>query len=369
MDVMDIVGELQALPDDIHFLCPRQHDDDHAAYDDPNQVDESGRSVGDLVAEATTRREKFLSCMRILAYNEEGVQELQNWVWKKLDDTLEKCDLCIKKYYTGKIWLMEQLKENYDDEDIEKFSQMLDESDIKRITRNLTNATAKLKEVPPQEIALNVLDRASLLSIFESLSCDAMLRNNNLLEQYFDEPFRLIQTKRKLKVSDYIPAVTRFLFDSNPNRTAWAIYSWSRYNRPPTTLEFDWAVKDGLLDALRSSAQGNHSIQAISRLWQGMHLIVKRLDKEQITHHLRALEIDPCRLSVDHLSLPVLRNLLRTIQTFLEKAPADFWDAMQTISPQAIIEAVFYNQQLEEFLMQATEGTPYENSQIGRAHV
>ncbi|EAU32629.1 conserved hypothetical protein [Aspergillus terreus NIH2624] len=362
MDVMDIVGELQALPDDIHFLCPRQHDDDHAAYDDPNQVDESGRSVADLVAEATTRREKFLSCMRILAYNEEGVQELQNWVWKKLDDTLEKCDLCIKKYYTGKIWLMEQLKENYDDEDIEKFSQMLDESDIKRITRNLTNATAKLKEVPPQEIALNVLDRASLLSIFESLSCDAMLRNNNLLEQYFDEPFRLIQTKRKLKVSDYIPAVTRFLFDSNPNRTAWAIYSWSRYNRPPTTLEFDWAVKDGLLDALRSSAQGNHSIQAISRLWQGMHLIVKRLDKEQITHHLRALEIDPCRLSVDHLSLPVLRNLLRTIQTFLEKAPADFWDAMQTISPQAIIEAVFYNQQLEEFLMQATEGTPYENS-------
>ncbi|KAL4890709.1 SEN1 N terminal-domain-containing protein [Aspergillus ambiguus] len=361
MDVMDVVGELQALPDDIHLLCPRQHDDDHAPYDEPDQVDESGRSVAELIAEATTRREKFLSCMRLLAYNEEGVQELQNWVWKKLDDNLEKCDLCIKKYYTGKIWLMEQLKENYDDEDIEKFAQMLDESDIKRITRNLTHATAQLKEVPPQEIGLNVLDRASLLSIFESLSCDAMLRNNTLLEQYFDEPFRLIQTKRKLKVGDYIPAVTRFLFDSNPNRSAWAIYSWSRYNRPPSPLEFDWAVKDGLLDALQE-ASDRHSMQAIGRLWHGMHLIVRRLDKEQITHHLRALEIDPCRLSVDHLSLPVLRSLLRTIQTFLEKAPADFWDAMQTISPQAIIEAVFYNPQLEEFLMQATEGMPYENS-------
>lgn len=320
--------------------------------------------MADQIAAATTRKEKFLSCMRLLAYNQEEVEELQNWIWRKLDDSLEKCDLCIKRYYTGKIWLMEHLKENYDDEDIERFARMLDEWDIKRITRNLATATEKLKAVPPQEIGLHVLDRASLLSIFETLSCDAMLRNDALLQEHFDEPFRLIQTKRTLKVSDYIPAVTRFLFDPNQGRSYWAISSWMRYTRPPSAMEFDWAIKEGLLDALRMASQQPSQVAVIQRLWRGMQLVVKHLDKDQITHNLRALEIDPCRLSVDHLGIqsPGLRFLLKTIQLFLEKAPGDFWDAMQTISPQALIELVFYNPQLDTFLMQATEGEPYEKS-------
>lgn len=357
------VRELQTLPSELHILCPRQNDDDHSRYDDDNEVDESGRSVAQLVAEAKDRREKFLSCMRILAYNEE-VEEIQKWIWDKIDDTLEKCDLCIKQYYVGKIRLMEQLKENYDDEDIEKFSRMLDGWDIKRITRNLTTATAKLKEVPPDQIGLHVLDRASLLSIFETLSCDAMLRNDSLLKEHFDEPFRLIQTKRTLKVSDYIPAVTRFLFDPNQSRSFWAIHSWMRYQRPPTTSEFDWAIKEGLIDALRTASQQPVQVAVIQRLWRGMQLIAKKLDKEQITHNLRALEIDPCRLSVEHLAIQShgLRFTINTVQIFLEKAPGDFWDAMQTISPQAIIELVFYNPQLDAFLMQATEGEAYEKS-------
>ncbi|RAH79762.1 tRNA-splicing endonuclease [Aspergillus japonicus CBS 114.51] len=364
MEVMDVIGELQSLPDAIHILCPRQHDDDHGRYDDPSQVDESGKTVQEIVTEANIRKEKFLSCMRILAYNQEGVEEVQSWIWRKLDDSLEKCDFCIKQYYTGKIWLMEQLKENYDDEDIEKFARMLDEWDIKRITKNLATATAQLKEVPPQEIGLHVLDRASLLSIFETLSCDAMLRSDSLLQEYFDEPFRLIQTKRSLKVSDYIPAVTRFLFEPNQNRSFWAIHSWMRYSRPPTAEEFDWAIKEGLVDALKTASQQPAQVAVIQRLWRGMQLVVKRLDKDQITHQLRALEIDPCRLSVDHLGIPSpgLRFLLNTIQIFLEKAPIDFWDAMQTISPQALIELVFYNPQLDAFLMQATEGEPFEKS-------
>ncbi|KAL2871568.1 putative tRNA-splicing endonuclease [Aspergillus lucknowensis] len=364
MEFMNIVAELQALPIEVHILCPRQHDDDHARYEDENELDDSGKSVKELVAESESRREKFLSCMRILAYNEEEVEELQKWIWQRIDDTLEKCDLCIKQYYMGKVWLMEHLGETYDDEDIEKFSHMLDEWDIKRITRNLSTATAKLKEVPPEQIGLHVLDRASLLSIFETLSCDAMLRNDALLTEHFDEPFRLIQTKRTLKVSDYIPAVTRFLFDSNQSRSYWAIHSWMRYQRPPTTTEFDWAIKEGLLDALRTASQQPTQLAVIQRLWRGMQLITKRLDKEQVTHNLRALEIDPCRLSVEHLAIqsPGLRFNLNTVQIFLEKAPGDFWDAMQTISPQAIIELVFYNPQLDTFLMQATEGEPYEKS-------
>ncbi|KAJ6151321.1 hypothetical protein N7470_007915 [Penicillium chermesinum] len=366
MEFVDAIGELKALPDGTHLLCARQSADDYGQYDDPTAVDEKGKSVKDLVEEATARKEKFLSCMRILAYNADGIEELQSWVLSKLDDTLEKCDLCIKQYYIGKIWLMDLLKEEYDEEDIETFSQRVDEIDIKRVTRNLSTAVQQLRSVPPEKIVLSVLDRAALLSIFETLSCEAMLRNDGLLQQFFDEPFRLVQTNRSLKINDYVPAVTRFLFDSNQGRSFWAISTWTRYSRPPTTLEFDWAIRDGLLSALQAGSAQPHQFALVQRLWRGMQLITKKLDSSQITHQLRALEIDPCRLSVDHLAIPTpgLRFLLNTIQTMLEKAPTDFWDAMQTISPQAIIEHTLNNPQFLSFLMQTADGEPYAKSAL-----
>lgn len=360
--------ELKALPDGIHPLCPRQSANDYGRYDEPDQVDETGTSVKDRLEEAKTRREKFLSCMPIIVYSpDDGVAELQSWMVSKLDGSLERCDLCIKQYYLGRTWLKDHLlKENYEDSDIETFFQHVDEWDTKRITRNLTTAATQLKNVPREKIALDVVDRAALLSIFESLSCETMLRNENLLQQYFDEPFQLIQSNRSLKISDYVPAVTRFLFDPTRHRNTWALHTWVRYTRPPTNWEFDWAIRDGLLSALQAASVQPPQLPVIQRLWRGMQLIVRKLDTEQITHQLRALEIDPCRLSVDHLHLqtPALRFLLNTIQIFLEKAPKDFWDAMQTISPQAIIEHTFYNPQFSIFLLQTTEGEPYEKSAL-----
>ncbi|EPS28401.1 hypothetical protein PDE_03347 [Penicillium oxalicum 114-2] len=370
MEFVDAIGELKALPEGTHILCPRQNENDYGRYDDLSQVHENGKSTQDIVTEARLRKEKFLLSMRILAYNSEGVEEMQTWMLSKLDACLEKCDLCIKHYYTGKVWLMDQLKETYQDEDIEEFARRLNGWDVKRITRNLATATAQLKGVSPEEINLSILDRAALLSIFETLSCEAMLQSDQLLQEHFDEPFRLIQSRRSLKISDYVPAVTRFLFDSNQARSFWAISTWTRYGRPPTREEFDWAIRDGLLSALQAGSQAANQmpqqLAVVQRLWRGMQLIVRKLDKDQITHHLRALDIDPCRLSVDHLHLqtPGLRFLMNTIQLFLEKAPGDFWDAMQTISPQAIVEQVFANPQFSAFLMQTADGEPYEKSAL-----
>ena len=69
---------------------------------------------------------------------------------------------------------------------------------------------------------------------------------------------------------------------------------------------------------------------------------------------------------MDHLAIPApgLRFLLNTIQLFLEKAPVDFWDAMQTISPQAIMEQTFYNTQFNAFLLGTSEGEPFEKSAL-----
>ncbi|KAI4670767.1 uncharacterized protein J4E88_009860 [Alternaria novae-zelandiae] len=39
-----------------------------------------------------------------------------------------------------------------------------------------------------------------------------LIRNEELLQRHFDAPFDMVQTKKRLKVQTYLPAMTRFLF-------------------------------------------------------------------------------------------------------------------------------------------------------------
>lgn len=360
-------SELDALPPAIHYLCPRQFDDDATLYEENYSSTEKDVKpdpvILERIEEAKSRRQKFLSCMKLLAFNGEEVAKEQNWIYEKLQQTLDKCDLCIKEYHKGKVWLMNELKEEgYDEVEVEKFGKILDEWDVKRICRNLDMARDALKAVPPQERTLNTLDKPRLLTMFEALSCNALLDDPKVMVEHFDEPFRLVQTKKLLKVMDYVPASTKLLFDPDPFRGHWAASMWCKYNRPPTSAEFEWAIKDPLMKVLQIGSVPPVPEDVVLRLWRGMHLIVRRLDKSQITHHLRALEIDPIRLSVDHLGVttPALRPLINTVRTLVEKAAGDFWEAMQTISPQALIEAIFYNPQYERFL---TEAANAENAE------
>jgi senataxin len=304
--------------------------------------------------------------MKLLAFTGEEIEPHQAWIWTRLEETLENCEVCIREYYKGKIWLVNDLRESYDDDEVDRFGKMLDEWDIKRVARHLDRATYVLNGLSPQERTISALDRSSMLAIFEALSAMPVLNSEETLRASFDEPFRLVQTNRKLKILDYVPAATQFLFDSSPERRNWAVYSWSKFPRPPTTSEFDWAIKAPLLSALARASVQPVQAELVERLWQGLFLITRRLTKEQITHNLRALDIDPCRLSVDHLAIvtPGLRSLLSTVQILLEKSPGDFWDAMQTISPQAIIEQIFYNPQYDTFLLESRDSEPYEKSAL-----
>ncbi|OAX84141.1 hypothetical protein ACJ72_01486 [Emergomyces africanus] len=369
-ELMDVLEELKSLPEQLHMLCPRQNENDMEQYNDENiqSLNPAGPDVKpnvenlNRISDATLRRQKFLSCMRLLAFSGDEVEIQQEWIWRRLEQDLEKCDLCIKEYYRGKVWLMDMLGESYDEFEVEKFGKIIDEREIRRIVKNLDRATSILKTVPAHQRSLSVLDRTALLSIFEAMSSKAMLNEDEILRAHFDEPFALVQTNRTLKMPEYIPATTKFLFDANEQRQRWAFTSWARMKGPPTTPDFEWAVKEPLLEALRRASCQPVQSDLVQRLWAGIHAIVNRLDKEQITHNLRALEIDPCRLSVDHLAVPTpgLRSLLNTIHIFLEKAPSDFWDAMQTISPQAIIEQIVYNPQFDAFLLESHDNNAFE---------
>lgn len=303
------------------------------------------------VQDARDRRIKFMDAMGLIAYDGPETEPYKNYIWEKLNEALSKCDLCIPAYYVAKLDLRDSLQQQFEEEDIKSFFSIIDNVDVERIVKGLDRAKITLQNVPEQKRNLSCLDQASLFSIFEALSCEALLCNESLLQKHFDEPFELIQGKKPLKTRDYVPAATRFLFEAVPQRFTWASAAWARFERPPTAMEWTWTVKEVLQKRFTQSYE-ERSPTAVWRLWNGLRFIVARLDQQQITHNLRALEPDISKMALEHLAVKTsgLKFIVQTLKTLLDKAPSDFWDAMGSISPPTVVEQIFSSPCYEKLL-------------------
>lgn len=297
-----------------------------------------------------------MDAMGLIAYDGPETEPYKNYIWERLHEALSKCDLCIPAYYVAKLDMKDSLQQQFEDDDISSFFSIIDNVDIERIVEGLDKVKVTLQNVPEQKRNLSCLDQASLFSIFEALSCEALLQNESLLQKHFDEPFKLIQGKRPLKTRDYVPAATRFLFDAEPERFLWASAAWARFDRPPTDVEWTWAVKEILQKRLTQTYE-ERAPHAVWRLWNGLRFIVGRLDQQQITHNLRALEPDISKLALEHLAIrtPGLKFIVQTVKVLLEKAPSDFWDAMGSIPPSTVIEQIFSSPHFGKLLQDSSK--------------
>lgn len=212
----------------------------------------------------------------------------------------------------------------------------------------------------------DALKLSAQLSLFEALTCQAFLAHDDLVENHLEQPLALVQTNKRLAVAHYVPAATSFLFDQNNARCIWAMHTWSKYRNPLTKDDFDFAVRDSLLQTLRSASDVITDLTLIQRLWCGIRLIIEKLDSDLITHSVRAMDVDLFRLSLEHLQYdtPGLRFLLQTLQQLLVVAPKDFWESMGAISPTTVIEQVFNNPQYDRFLQEAKDDEDYETSPL-----
>jgi senataxin len=356
--------DIKRLQPELHLFCPRQNDEDFDRY----EYDTSGNDSGEVghdpdmlqrIQDARERNRKFMDAMEILAFDGPEAEPYKNYIWDRLNDAMSKCDLCIPAYYIAKMQLSDRLQQRYGDEEIGVFFGIIDNVDKERIIKGLDRAKNTLLSVPEHKRNLSCLDQASLFSIFEALSCDALLRDEALLQQHFDEPFKLIQGKRPLKTRDYVPAATRFLFDSNQHRFNWASAAWPRFERPPSDEEWNWTTKDFLqkrfLETYEQRLPGT-----VLRLWNGLRFIVARLDPPQITHNLRALEPDIAKMALEHFAVktPGLRFIIQTVKMLLEKAPADFWDALGSISAATVVEQIFTSPFYEKLLQDTSRSLP-----------
>lgn len=243
---------------------------------------------------------------------------------------------------------------------------MISVKDIERIARGLDVAAQKLRRTDPSGRHKDVLGLNSQLALFEALCCEAFLADEALLEQHFQEPFKMVQTHRILKTTYYVPAATIFLFDVDQDRRNWATYNWLRYKNIPTEEDFNFAIRGSLSRSMQSVAEVVTDLTFFQRFWYGIGLIVNKLDNNLITHSLRAMDVDVFRLALEHLKYDTqgFRFLVQAIQKLLEHSPTDFWNSMGAISPTTFIEQVFNNPQYDRFVQEAKENENIESSAL-----
>ncbi|KAF2873176.1 tRNA-splicing endonuclease-like protein [Massariosphaeria phaeospora] len=364
-EIVEQINELRTLPADQHLFCPRNGSDASIYFDEDvaNLEPETDATAiterRNKVKEAQDRKWVALGAMQIFAFDGDEAAPHKEWLEKRLDKLMTSCDVCIRVFHQARADWKIRLIEQYDEEMVVEFLGTIDELCLKRIKVGLDEANTVLREADPAMRGVRILPDEATYAFFEALSCDALIRNEELLTAHLDQPFQMVQTKKRLKLQAFLPAMTRFLFCRNERRQNWAFLSWSTFKRNMLKSEFDWAVRDYLVDAMMKVQMTNLDLPFLTTFWRGVRLIVSKLDKDLITHSIRGLDGEFYRLLLDHLSLnsESFLDLVSTMKLLLEKSPTDFWDAMDAITPSTatIVEQVFNSPVLKQILIVATE--------------
>ena len=196
---------MKLLPPELHLLCPRASPDDADRYDEDIEglplADIEGPGRANRVKDARTRREKFMSSLQLLAYDGSESEQYQRYIWECIDEALGNCDICIRNYYVARLQFLTGLREDYEEDDINLFFDIIHRRDISRITDGLDAAKKTLLSLPEAKRGTSALDMKHLHAVFEALVCEKFLKDETLIAEHFDEPFRLIQTKKPLTYS------------------------------------------------------------------------------------------------------------------------------------------------------------------------
>ncbi len=245
------------------------------------------------------------------------------------------------------------------DEDIaEELSSRLNEIDFCRISAGLEQAQNILANVEPaQRTQMTIANNSTraLLALFEALCCVDYHKDDEKLSKHFDYVFETIQNRKVLRISDVLPAMTRFLFSTNPVRNAFATIAWQKTTAMLTPSTFEWVVHDTLTEAMILVAQSSDT-EEIKRFWSGFLLILQKMDENLIRHTLRGMEvqIDIWHLALQHLacnSVTTLPIVIKALHELVKKAPKDFWSAMGTISAATVDEQIFQSTGFDRLLL------------------
>ena len=230
-----------------------------------------------------------------------------------------------------------------------EFSRRLNAIDFQRLDNGLQAGKKLLARAEPQQRSQSLLakhDGVALLALYEALCCVDYHKSEKNLAGHFNYVFEQVQNRKLLRIGDILPAMARFLFDTDPYRLRFATSAWQKMTASLTTASFDWAVYDVLSEAIVTVSNPSASTADIQKFWEGFLLMLDKMDEKLITHSLKGLEVQPTiyQLVLQHLpssSEEVVSLLIEAIRRLVKKSPKNFWEAMGTISPATVAEQIF----------------------------
>ncbi|KAF4635788.1 hypothetical protein G7Y89_g2302 [Cudoniella acicularis] len=366
-------GELKSFPSEAHWFCPRRNDDDPIDYDHPEEIEEdmSAETKLELIRDSKRRYEVAYKYSLILGMAPEIAGRLLDDYTEGLDRLLTSCDKCVRNWHMGRKAHLKELAEQFDEDTVAALSRRLNALDFDRLDKGLESGEKLLSEVAIPQRTQNLLaeqDQAALLALYEALCCVDFHRSEEHLSPHFNFVFTQVQNRKVLRISDILPAMTRFLFQKDTVRLRFATHAWQKMTSSLTTGTFDWVIHDVLSETISQVSNPSVDLGDIQRFWQGFLLILDKLDADLITHSLRAMEVQPdiYRLGLQHLSScdseDVVKLVIEAYTLLLQKAPKDFWSALGTISPATIAEQIFQSRGFERVLANDQNFEDYESS-------
>ncbi|KAK4548283.1 hypothetical protein LTR36_010153 [Oleoguttula mirabilis] len=365
-EIVARLEDLKRLDESVHWFCPRGFSDYGCYFDedclDTLQTETEQEKLARLekVKEAEIRRNDALEACKILAFDGSDADGYKRELKAGLAQQLVRCEVCVREYHRSRSLLQLSLEAEYATEEVRAFLDKFDRMNILRIGLGLNSMTESLMDLPPDKRSITAAGDVGMYALFEALNCGPFLQDEEALQQYFDTPFRLVQQKKKIKLPNYTPGMTVFLFSRDDLRLSWALRNFAGVKRPLTATEFEHSVKPYLEQAMGRVNVLSLQYEFLATFWKGARLIISKLTKDLMTNHLRTIEgnIYTLALELFQIDSAHFSDMIACYQTLLEVSPSDFWAAMNHISAQHVAETILRSPVLDRMLTITNESEP-----------
>ena len=110
--------DIQSLPEDTHWFCPRNSLDDGGLYypedvqGNPHYEDNiSTEERTSEVVKANSRKAQVFEALQIFAFDGKDAAQYQDWLEEHLGEQMRRCDVCVREFHRGRKSFKEQLNE------------------------------------------------------------------------------------------------------------------------------------------------------------------------------------------------------------------------------------------------------------------
>ncbi|KFY39978.1 hypothetical protein V495_05661 [Pseudogymnoascus sp. VKM F-4514 (FW-929)] len=353
--------KMDEFPPEAHWFCPKLSDEDYTNYADPDNDEEDASSATKIqrIEDGKKRLNTTYRFSISLGFSPEQAEEagFGDSYERRVTEFLTTCDHCVRNYHTERKEFLRCMSEEFEDEVLEQLSEVIERFDHSRIDKGLNKAATLLNSLPAAQRTMRSLasDPIALTALYEALCCTSYHKSKENLSGLLGDVLRLVQTTKVLRIGGIVPATTRFLFDADEHRRQFASLGWRKVPQDLDRKTFEWAVQDALVEQIQFISVPGRSLPEIQRFWEGLVLIINKLDSDLITHSLRGLEVSPdvYHLALLHLSCDseeILASIIHALIMLLEKSSKSFWSAYGAISPTAVAEQVFNSPAFERLL-------------------